>query len=245
MYDAKTTFEVARSIAIFRACTFKPLVNNIDTTLGLANKMLGTTLVTAVLRRTFFGHFCAGEDQEDIRPCIKDLRKNGIGGILDYAAEADLESAPETIAVKYDGIDSARVFDYEGERVCDENEKIFLECIKAVHNVSPEGFAAIKVREWRRYTPPLNPCKKAPPPKAPPKERETCDLRFTFARPCLLGFMIRLLGDLLFSVAKYVHWQPTNILRTFFHRVYSRELRPLRPDIVTRTHLLASPTLQY
>jgi hypothetical protein len=40
---------------------------------------------------TFFGHFCAGESEKTIRPTIKWLESHGIGGILDYAAESDLE----------------------------------------------------------------------------------------------------------------------------------------------------------
>ena len=43
------------------------------------------------MRRTFFRHFCAGEDAESIKPVIHELERNGIGAILDYAAEADLE----------------------------------------------------------------------------------------------------------------------------------------------------------
>lgn len=39
----------------------------------------------------------------------------------------------------------ARTYDYEGEAKCEVNVGIFFKCIEAVHNVSPEGFAAIKV----------------------------------------------------------------------------------------------------
>lgn len=39
------------------------------------------------------------------------------------------------------------MYDYESERRCDAHVATFLECIDAVKNVTPEGFAAIKVRE--------------------------------------------------------------------------------------------------
>lgn len=39
-----------------------------------------------------------------------------------------------------------RVYDYESERRCDAHVATFLDCIDAVKNVTPEGFAAIKVR---------------------------------------------------------------------------------------------------
>lgn len=35
---------------------------------------------------------CTGEDQQDIKPTMHYLFQNGIGGILDYAAEDDVES---------------------------------------------------------------------------------------------------------------------------------------------------------
>lgn len=44
------------------------------------------------MKRTFFRHFCAGEDVDGIRPTIAFLEHNGIGSILDFAAEADLDS---------------------------------------------------------------------------------------------------------------------------------------------------------
>lgn len=39
----------------------------------------------------------------------------------------------------------SRVYDYASEAQCDEHMKIFKKCIRAVHDVSPTGFAAIKV----------------------------------------------------------------------------------------------------
>jgi proline dehydrogenase len=79
------------------------------------------------------------------------LERNGISPILDYAAEpdvSDVEGAPEAESVTsplYDGVDSARVYDYTTERKCDQNAEIFEKAIKSVKNVSPAGFAAIKI----------------------------------------------------------------------------------------------------
>src|SRR5690606_24321910 len=39
----------------------------------------------------------------------------------------------------------SRVYDYASEAQCDEHMRIFKTCIRAVHDVSPTGFAAIKV----------------------------------------------------------------------------------------------------
>ena len=35
-----------------------------------------------VLKPTFFGHFCAGEDEATIRPTVEYLRCHGVGSIL-------------------------------------------------------------------------------------------------------------------------------------------------------------------
>jgi proline dehydrogenase len=91
-----------------------------------------------------------------------------VGAILDYAAEADVDEAPENdapppISDFPQGNDegrrqrawqssrgqrkqtTARIYDYSTEQACDKNAEIFESAIRAVHNVSPEGFAAIKV----------------------------------------------------------------------------------------------------
>ena len=115
-----------------------------------------------VVRPTFFGHFCAGEDEQSIRPTVELLQKFGVGGILDYAAEADVgddaddaehahgtgSPASDTASAHDDhhkGVIEARVYDYTTEVECDGNAEIFRQAIQSVHNVLPEGFAAIKI----------------------------------------------------------------------------------------------------
>ena len=43
------------------------------------------------------------------------------------------------------GVFEARVYEYSTEVACDANAQIFRKAIKSVHNVLPEGFAAIKI----------------------------------------------------------------------------------------------------
>jgi len=97
-----------------------------------------------------FRHFCAGIDEHDIIKPIKRLNETGVGGILDYAAEAkeDENDTPESsdegkLPLKQSA--QARVHFYTGEAKCDENAKIFKHAVSAVHNVSPNGFAAVKL----------------------------------------------------------------------------------------------------
>jgi hypothetical protein len=83
-----------------------------------------------------------GESHESLGPCVHNLEKYGVGSILDYAAEADLS---EEVGEKMTHDQPAREYRYSDELACDANKLIFLDAIRAVHNVTPEGFAAIKV----------------------------------------------------------------------------------------------------
>ena len=42
------------------------------------------------MRQTFYGHFVAGANQEEIKPLITACRQFGVKSILDYSAEEDI-----------------------------------------------------------------------------------------------------------------------------------------------------------
>lgn len=89
---------------------------------------------------------CSGEDQDGIKPKIKLLYKNGIGGILDYAAEDDMNADDGPGAKGEPGEKVvARVFDYGSEDVCDGHMRVFMKSIEAAAEAPGRGFAAIKV----------------------------------------------------------------------------------------------------
>jgi hypothetical protein len=86
-YGGKTLGSLLRSYVVFSLCTIGPLVRNSESLFKLSNQVFGTTLTEFVVKKTFFAHFCGGEDVQGLRPTIKELNANGINGILDYAAE--------------------------------------------------------------------------------------------------------------------------------------------------------------
>ena len=51
-----------------------------------------------VMRQTFYGHFVAGADQDEIKPMVTRNRAFGVKSILDYSAEEDLSSEQATEA---------------------------------------------------------------------------------------------------------------------------------------------------
>jgi len=151
-YSSYSDSKLLGAIVIYRLCTWQWLVRHSERIVKLAYKFLPEAFVSLVLKKTFFQHFCAGEDQDSIRPTIKHLENFGVGSILDYAAEADLNDVPvimmepsKKASHHHKATVSARTYSYRGELNCDSHLRTFLKCVTAVHNVSPEGFAAIKL----------------------------------------------------------------------------------------------------
>jgi hypothetical protein len=62
-YQSKSLGELLLAYVVFRACLFPPLVANSDRIYKTARRVLGPTLVDGVVRRTFFAHFCGGENE--------------------------------------------------------------------------------------------------------------------------------------------------------------------------------------
>lgn len=94
-YSTLTTADLVRAYLVFRACGLRPLVAHADAVLRTTYKVLGKSVTEALVKSTFFKHFCAGETAQGIRPRVERLRKAGVGGILDYAAEADVQQMQE------------------------------------------------------------------------------------------------------------------------------------------------------
>lgn len=158
--DARTTFESKSTIELFRAatcfqiCKIPLLVKNADNLIYSSRKLLGGTIVDTALKATFFGHFCAGEDRERIKPVIQKLKDAGVGSILDYAAEDDgpiegINNVEQSDNSRDGMIITAREYDYESEAQCDRHVSTFLQCINDVQTGSKGGedigYAAIKV----------------------------------------------------------------------------------------------------
>ena len=149
-HGSKSIFELLTAIGVFSSCRLPFLIQNAEYFLDLSYKILGHSFTNAFMQHTFFRHFCAGQDRNDMKPVIEMLRTNNIGPILDYAAEN--ESSIDSAAADLQGIFSqppfnqpARVYDYQSEEECDGHVAVFKDCIHSVHDVSPVGFAALKV----------------------------------------------------------------------------------------------------
>ena len=142
-FRAKSNMDLVRSLAVFQMCRVRPLVDHADAVLSWSKRLFGTTLVNGVVRHTFYKHFVAGKDKEEIQPTLRFLARHGIAAILDYAAEDDLEASGEESATGDQVV--ARVYNYEGEELCDRRMDVFLKAIDAASTMNGAGFVAIKL----------------------------------------------------------------------------------------------------
>jgi proline dehydrogenase len=151
-FRERSNAELVRAWVVLNTCRIEPLVANADKIIRVGEKIFGKGMMARVMRPTFFGHFCAGEDNESIKPCLSKLYSQGIGGILDYAAEHDIPQSgtastddQDIVVLDRDTGVICRTYEYTSEEDCDNNVTTFLHCIRAVKDTSPEGFAAIKL----------------------------------------------------------------------------------------------------
>jgi proline dehydrogenase len=146
IFKHKTTGELLRAYAVFGVSQLQWIVRHSDRLLKAAYVFPGETATNALLRASFFGHFCAGENANEIKPVLEKLDHAGIGGILDYAAEADVEH-PRDLSGVSQNLVSARTYDYEDESTCDANAAIARQAIIDAGTTKAPGepaFAAIK-----------------------------------------------------------------------------------------------------
>ena len=94
-FHTKSIIQLFRANFVYTIATSPFIVSHSDTLLSYSYKILGARFTNIFMKQTFFGHFCAGEDENTIQPTVKYLKRNGIGSILDYAAEVDPNEAQE------------------------------------------------------------------------------------------------------------------------------------------------------
>ena len=123
-------------------------------TVSRALPPLRDLVVDPVIKSTFFAQFCGGETEAELGPCVARLRRQGIGAILDYAAEPEessssgsssppvpppksasssssAEEAAVAAAAAPPPLAVARTHEYGDEGLCDSNAGHVLRAIEA------------------------------------------------------------------------------------------------------------------
>ncbi|KAJ1935832.1 proline dehydrogenase, partial [Linderina macrospora] len=124
---------------VYMACGSPRLVQMAPGMLKAFEKMRLSWLSNAVMRRTFFAWFCAGEKEKEIVQAMRGLKEAGVGSILDFSAEADL--ADDHAAAVAGSADTARA---QANVKADAFAKEYLHGLHMSEQV-PGSFAAIKV----------------------------------------------------------------------------------------------------
>ena len=123
-----------RSLLVFRLCRVPLIVKNARPLLAGLQRLplLGPPLAHALIRRTFFAQFVGGESEAELAPLVAALAREGVGSILDYAAEADEAAVGEPLAQHA----AAEAHAHACLRLCQQG------VAAAAHT---GGFAAVKV----------------------------------------------------------------------------------------------------
>lgn len=86
------------------------------------------------MKNTFYGHFVAGEDQNEIRCNVEKMRNYGVKAILDYSAEEDLEEKKTSKSENLvEEINNRTVYE-QSELQSEKNLKIFMDCVDTVES---------------------------------------------------------------------------------------------------------------
>jgi len=171
----KSTYELVRSIVVFKMCTYDWLVDNAKGLMKMTRKVLGQRLFKSAMRATIYGQFVGGEGKHDIQGTISRNAAFGVKSILDYSAEEDMDAqkakkleveasmnqgaaaengsfanhitkSHEKFGDRRQNVVAARTHFYESEMACDQNMGIFMDSIDAVADTTGgKGFAAIKI----------------------------------------------------------------------------------------------------
>lgn len=147
-FKSKSSLELLRGYLVFQLCSLNFLIDNQKFLLNFSRRILGKRLFSQLMRMTFYGHFVAGEDQNDIRENVQNMMKYGVKAILDYSAEEDLV-ADNSIKNKSETdqlSNLSKKYFHPSEINSEKNKKIFMDCIDAVSDVTNQtGIAAIKI----------------------------------------------------------------------------------------------------
>lgn len=91
--------QMARSYFVYTLCSIPLIIDYAPSLLHTFthSPIPGLKSITeGIVRYTFFAQFVPGENVEECKPAMKDLRSKGVGTMLNYSAEADVDEHTES-----------------------------------------------------------------------------------------------------------------------------------------------------
>nr|AGT02538.1 proline dehydrogenase [Herpetomonas muscarum] len=156
-YQRRSTWYLIKALGVLQVCSIEYISKNSVQLMKMCEKVLGKTLTYDVLvKHSVYDYFCAGQHDMEVRRSIERLRKDHIGAVLDYAAEADADEtfvpgpgSPDAPDISMASLVTRTNIKYPmDENVFDENMKLYMMCImhSSLHNpVGVPGVSAVKV----------------------------------------------------------------------------------------------------
>ncbi|CAG8586014.1 7552_t:CDS:2 [Paraglomus occultum] len=134
----KKVSELVRSLLVYKLCSFQSLVNFAPNLIELAKRLHLSWFAYWTIKKTFFAQFCGGQTAEECIETMNRLKSEGIGCILDYSVEADVENSKGSSDPESD--EFRKCFNEKADYVTD----MMLKCIDtaATH---PNSFIALKI----------------------------------------------------------------------------------------------------
>ncbi|RNF12320.1 proline dehydrogenase [Trypanosoma conorhini] len=156
VFRGKSFWGLIRALCVLHVCQIQYLCKNSVALMKRSEAIFGPFLTyDTVVRATVYGHFCAGTDERELKKTVRALEKQGIGSVLDYAAEADVEGfVPAPGAKEAPNLSMASLVHNMSvtymphERLYDENMKLYIMCVMHAslnQPVNGVGLAAVKV----------------------------------------------------------------------------------------------------
>ncbi|KAJ1822022.1 proline dehydrogenase [Coemansia sp. RSA 2599] len=98
-FEHRSLGELATLWAVYQACSSPRFVSAAPGIMDAMKDLRLSWLSNAIIRKTFFAWFCAGETESEIIGCMGRLRDQGIGSLIGFSAEADLSSSADDPAM--------------------------------------------------------------------------------------------------------------------------------------------------
>ncbi|KAJ3256465.1 hypothetical protein HK103_005463 [Boothiomyces macroporosus] len=129
-YKNESTLNLINSWAVFKLSGIRPLVNAFPTLVNIAKKTGTAPIMNAIIKQTFFKHFCGGENLKEVSQVMKKLQDINVGSVLDLALEADL--------------DAKSLYGKDAQQQTANMVNQFKECID-IAAIQPDSFIAVKI----------------------------------------------------------------------------------------------------
>ncbi|OAF64635.1 hypothetical protein A3Q56_07650 [Intoshia linei] len=86
-FKSKKSMQLVKSMCIYKACSYPWLVKNSEMLMNGTKSMLGTNFYNALVKKTIYSQFVAGENGPEIENTIKRFNEVNVRPLMVYSIE--------------------------------------------------------------------------------------------------------------------------------------------------------------